>query len=122
MLLFSTAQASYAMLCHRLAERIEQLLPEYNAIEVARICLLVLNSGIDDQDLESDQQLRRHCRAAAFRLKAAADQHAAVTDELDLLCSDGPQKFNADQIWTLVRAIKVQSQVLDLYTDQPAWA
>jgi hypothetical protein len=109
------------MLCHRLAERIQHLNPDLPAIEVARICLLILNSGCDDNLLSDDARVQRECKAAAFRLKATADQHEAVTAELDMLCQDGPQKFDADQIWTLVRAIKVQSQILDLYTDQPAW-
>ena len=110
------------MECHRLAERISQLDPSLSALEVARLCLLILNASCDDTDLADDADLRRKCKAAGFRLKAAADQHAAMTEELESLCVDGPQKFDADQIWTLVRAIKVQSQILDLYTDQPAWA
>lgn len=108
------------MQCQRLAERISELNPEMPAVEVARLCLLILNSHPTESDFDDDQ-LRRHCKSARFRLKAAADQHAAMTAELDALCSDGPQQFDPDQIWTLVRAIKVQSQVLDLYTDQPAW-
>lgn len=109
------------MECHRLAERISQLDPELSALEVARLCLLILNATHDTSSMLDDVALRRTCKAAGFRLKAAADQHAAMTEELESLCIDGPQKFNPDQIWTLVRAIKVQSQILDLYTDQPAW-
>ena len=110
------------MECHRLAERISQLHPELPAIEVARLCLLILNNHDADFKTEDEAALVRMAKAAAFRLKAAADQHAAMTAELDSICAEGAQKFNADQIWTLVRAIKVQSQILDLYTDQPAWA
>lgn len=108
--------------CHRLAERISTLDPDLPAVEVARLCILILNSNADDDCLQDDASLRRLCKAAGFRLKAAADQHSAMTEELNSLCIDGPQRFSPDQIWTLVRAIKVQSQILDLYTDQPAWA
>jgi hypothetical protein len=109
------------MQCHRLAELVSGLDPDLTPIEVARLCLLVLNAQPDDQQLTDANRLRLLCKAASFRLKAAADQHAAMSEELDALCGDGPIQFSPDQIWTLVRAIKVQSQILDLYTDQPAW-
>ncbi|HEV3004330.1 MAG TPA: hypothetical protein VGX78_07700, partial [Pirellulales bacterium] len=54
-----------------------------------------------------------------LRLQAATDQHAAMTQELEQLASSDPEKFSPDQIWVLVRAIKVQSQVLSLYVGQP---
>ena len=44
----------------------------------------------------------------------------AVAAELDAICIDGPVQFRPDQLWTLLRAVKVQSQILELYTDQPA--
>jgi hypothetical protein len=109
------------MQCHRLAEQISALDPDLAPVEVARLCLLILNGNPDTDSIEDPVQIKRLCKAAGFRLKAASDQHAAMTDELNALCTDGPLRFNPDQIWTLVRAIKVQSQVLDLYTDQPAW-
>ena len=82
------------MECHRLAERIRQLDAELSAIEVARLCILILNNPAGAADVEDDAALRRLCKAANFRLKAAADQHAAMTEELDSICVDGPQKFS----------------------------
>jgi hypothetical protein len=38
-----------------------------------------------------------------------------MTQELEELASSDPQKYTADQVWVLIRAIKVQSQVLQLY-------
>ena len=108
------------MHCHQLAAEIIRLDAELPPAEVARLCLLILNSRPDPRLLEDAAALRQQCKAAGFRLKAAADQHAAMTAELEAMCGDGPQRFSPDQIWTLVRAIKVQSQVLELYTDQPA--
>ena len=91
-------------------------------MEIARLCLLILNEHHSELDgMPDDAMLRRWCKSAGFRLKAAADQHAAMTDELDALCSNGANRFDPDQLWTLVRAVKVQSQILDLYTDAPAW-
>ncbi len=54
-----------------------------------------------------------------IRLQAATDQHAAMTAELEQLSKTDPNGFSMDQIWVLIRAIKVQSQVLQLYVGQP---
>ena len=56
----------------------------------------------------------------SIRLQAATDQHAAMTAELEELSRADPASFTMDQIWVLVRAIKVQSRVLQLYVGQPA--
>jgi hypothetical protein len=34
------------------------------------------------------------------------------------LARSDPQKFTPDQIWILIRAIKVQSQILQLYVGE----
>ena len=54
-------------------------------------------------------------REAGLRLQAATDQHAAMTEELESLARSDPRRFTPDQIWVLIRAIKVQSQILQLY-------
>lgn len=108
------------MTCHELAERLLALQPELAPHDVARLSLLILNEmgqAVGDVD---DEALIRHWKSASFRLQAASDQHAAMSDELDHLAADGPIKFEPEQIWTLLRAIKVQSQLLDLYIEEPA--
>ena len=50
-----------------------------------------------------------------LRLAAASDQHAAVTLELEQLASSDPREFEPSQIWILIRAINIQSQVLRMY-------
>jgi hypothetical protein len=55
-----------------------------------------------------------------MKLQAATDQHAAMTEELESLASGDPRQFTQDQIWVLIRAIKVQSQVLQLYVGNAA--
>ena len=57
-------------------------------------------------------------REMGLRLQAATDQHQAMTEELENLARTDPLKFSADQIWVLIRAIKVQSQILQLYVGQ----
>ena len=48
-------------------------------------------------------------------LHAATDQHAAMTAELETLADSDPKQFDREQIWVLLRAIKVQSQILQMY-------
>ena len=55
-----------------------------------------------------------------LRLQAATDQHAAMTEELECLARSDPQRFSSEQVWILIRAIKVQSQILQLYIGEPA--
>jgi len=110
------------MTCEILAGRLAALQPELSATDVARLCLLILNSCVDVSELSDDASLKSAVRAANFRLEAVADQHSAMAEELDAMCVDGPVRFSPDQIWTLLRAVKVQSQLLELYTNTPAMA
>jgi len=108
------------MTCHELAHRIEQLQPDAEPREVARICLLLANSVDALSDLDDDSQLTEAWQNVGLQLHAATDQHAAMTEELEELAASDPKKFSPDQIWVLIRAIKVQSQVLQLYLGEPA--
>jgi hypothetical protein len=107
------------MTCQELARRIERLQPDAGARDVARLCLLLANSCDDVSKLDDDAFLTRAWREAALRLQAATDQHAAMTEELESLASSDPENFSADQIWVLIRAIKVQGQILQLYLGEP---
>jgi hypothetical protein len=42
-----------------------------------------------------------------------------MTQELEDLAASDPQSFDQEQIWILIRAIKVQSQVLQMYVGHP---
>ena len=107
------------MHCHDLAAEIERLHPEAETRDVARICLL-LSNAVDDLDhLASEDQMESAWREMGLKLQAASDQHAAMTQELEELARSDPRQFTPDQIWILIRAIKVQSQVLQLYLGEP---
>lgn len=108
------------MKCQNLAERIEELQPEAQARDVARLCLLLTNAVSDVERLQDDGTLKTAWKEMGLRLQAATDQHAAMTEELELLAKSDPRQFTADQIWILIRAIKVQSQILQLYVGAPA--
>ena len=82
---------------------------------MARLCLLLTNS-VDDLDALRDQRaLHDAWKRTGLKLQVATDQHAAMTEELEKLAASDPQTFTQDQIWILIRAIKVQSQVLQMY-------
>jgi len=108
------------MKCTDLAERIERFRPGADPRDVARLCLLLSNSAEDIDLLAEDARLAEAWKEMDLRLQAATDQHAAMTEELESLARSDPQRFTPDQIWVLIRAIKVQSQILQLYVGEPA--
>lgn len=109
------------MTCQELAKRIQRLQPDAAARDVARLCLLLANTCDDVDRLDDDYLLTTAWREAGLRLQAATDQHAAMTEELELLARSDPREFTPDQIWVLIRAIKVQGQILQLYLGEPVF-
>ena len=109
------------MKCQELAARIESLQPDADMGDVARLCLLLSNAVDDSDDLVEDDALTQAWNDMGIKLQAATDQHAAMTQELEDLAASDPDSFSQDQIWVLIRAIKVQSQILQLYVGEPAF-
>lgn len=107
------------MTCRELAERIEHLQPEATPQDVARLCLLLANGEDDLGVLRDRNTLKAAWKDVGLRLQLATDQHAAMTCELEDLAQGDPQNFTKDQVWVLIRAIKVQSQILQMYVGQP---
>jgi hypothetical protein len=107
------------MNCQKLAGLIQELQPDASTQDVARLCLLISNNTDQLENLLDDDKLRAAWNDMGLRLQAATDQHAAMTYELEELANSDPEQFNKDQIWVLIRAIKVQSQVLQMYVGQP---
>lgn len=103
------------MNCQELASRIQRLQPEALPRDVARLCLLLANHVDELQVLQDDELLSQAWREIGMRLHAATDQHAAMTEDIEELSKTDPREFTTEQIWILVRSIKVQSQVLQLY-------
>ena len=109
------------MKCADLAQRVSELQPEAATQDVARLCLLLTNAVDSVEQLEQEDCLTDAWQEVGLRLQAATDQHAAMTEELDSLARSDPKKFTPDQIWVLIRAIKVQSQILRLYVGDPSF-
>jgi hypothetical protein len=107
------------MNCHSLASKIEALEPHASTQDVARLCLLLANNQSDLDALESSDRLQAAWRDTCLKLQFATDQHAAMTQELEALAASDPEKYSHDQVWVLIRAIKVQSQILQLYVGHP---
>ena len=107
------------MNCQQLAEQVSKLQPQLTPVEVARLCLVILSQCDEPQRLGNPDYLQTIWKHASFRLEAASDQHDGVSEELQMMCVDGPVQFTPDQLWILLRAIKVQSQLLELYTQEP---
>jgi hypothetical protein len=109
-----------SMTCQELAARIQQLQPGALPKDVARLCLLLANYVDDLSELEDENRLSKAWLEMGMRLQAATDQHAAMTEDLESLARSNPSAFTVDQVWVLIRAIKVQSQVLQLYVGRPS--
>ena len=108
------------MTCRELAECIERLQPEALPREVARLCLLLSNYVEDLDELKDEERLADVWQDMMVRLEAVTDQHAAMTADLEKLSRANPEILSVDQIMVLIRAIKVQSQVIQLYVGKPA--
>ncbi len=106
--------------CQELAARIEDLQPDAEPRDVARLCLLLANYVDDLEELVDEESLAAAWHEMSMRLQAATDQHAAMTEELETLAASRPDRVQNDQVYVLLRAIKVQSQVLQLYVGQGA--
>jgi hypothetical protein len=107
------------MTCTELAQRIERTQPHASPQDVARLCLLLSNSVDDLTTLRDARALNAAWKRTGLQLQVATDQHAAMTQELEELAASDPQEFDRNQIWILIRAIKVQSQVLQMYVGHP---
>jgi hypothetical protein len=108
------------MICTEIAKKIEQLNPDADALEVSRMCALICSAVPDREVLRDDRKFLEIWDEVNLRLQAAMDQHAAVTEDLERLSNSDPQTFSAEQIWILVRSIKVQNQLLRLYVGDPS--
>ena len=106
--------------CSELANKLQKLNPAASPSHIARQCLMLMNSVEEAIELDSAETFTSISADTRLQFQAATDQHAAMTQELEELACSDPREFTPDQIWILVRAIKVQSQVLRMYAGSSA--
>ena len=102
-----------------IAKRVEKQIPYADALEVARMCTLMCGAVREISTLADEKKFLEIWDEVNLRLQAATDQHVAVSEELEALTNSDPQDFSSEQIWVLVRSIKVQNQLLRLYVGDP---
>lgn len=104
------------MIAQELVNAVADLRPEYTAAQQLRIALLLSLQHDNIENLSKNkEELERQLLNVTIQLSATTDQHAAVSGELDSLASTTPCEFTPEHLWTLVKALKVQSQILNLY-------
>ena len=79
------------------------------------MAMLVCHAAESDVDALDDHWLDQTMQAISMKLALHQDQYSATAEELDTLADTEPCKFNPQHLWMLVRAIKVQSQLLNFY-------
>ncbi len=100
-----------------LVQRLQLCMPTARDREVACMAMMLCDRLAELGHEVADRNLQTEIDKTLWRLQAANDQHAAVAAELDALASTEPCEFDPTQLWTLIRAIKVQGQLIDLYSD-----
>lgn len=103
------------MNAQQLMNSLARLRSDDDPAELLRAGLLLVLHTPDLAILENDDSIQQQLQEIELQMRASLDQHAAVADELDSLATTAPADFTSDHLWTLVRAIKVQNQLLNLY-------
>ena len=98
----------------RLVENLQRIEPRADAVHIARLALLLTKdglAGLDEPDLAAryGEMLRK--------VGSLHDQQLAVAEELRGLAAEDACEFSPNHVWTLVRGLKVQSQLLQMYLD-----
>jgi len=104
------------MVLAELVRQLEAIEPGMPPSHTARMLLLLLQScegSLDD--LGDETSIRQSMQPIQLQLQSALDQESAVAEELDQLAATHPAEFSPSHVWTLIRAIKVQKQILDLF-------
>ena len=99
-----------------LIERIHQELPNTSDRQVACLAMLLCDRDSNFKCLDSEDEFSTLLGEIQLRMQSIDDQHAAVAFELDQLALTQPCEFEPKHVWTLIRAIKVQSQFVDMLT------
>lgn len=109
-------QFGNSMRLTQLIERLHQQLPTMSERQIACLAMLYCDRDPHLNSLQEAVEFSRLVDDIQLRMQSIDDQHAAVVSELDELASSQPCEFEPKHVWTLIRAIKVQSQFVDMLT------
>lgn len=104
------------MRLNQLIERLHQQLPNVGQRQLACLAMLLCDRDPSLQCLSDANEFTALLDEIQLKMQSIDDQHAAVASELDQLAITQPCEFEPKHIWTLIRAIKVQSQFVDMLT------
>lgn len=94
-------------------DAIASLRPDETPTEQLRLAFLY---ALHQTPVHTDMaEIESHLDQLLLKLSAVSDQHAAVSADLERLASEELCEFSPDHIWTLVRALRVQNQILNYY-------
>ena len=100
----------------KLIEQVHRQLPKANNRRVACLAMLICDRDPELNCLANIAEFLGLLDEIQLRMQSIDDQHAAVANELEQLASTQPCEFEPKHVWTLIRAIKVQSQFVDMLT------
>ena len=100
----------------KLIEQVHRQLPKANNRRVACLAMLICDRDPELNCLANIAEFHGLLDEIQLRMQSIDDQHAAVANELEQLASTQPCEFEPKHVWTLIRAIKVQSQFVDMLT------
>ena len=102
------------MLLNRLVEQLQKQLPNAPHRRLACLAMLMCDRDPELRCLASKSEFISLLDQIKLRMQSIDDQHAAVANELEELASTQPCAFEPKHVWSLIRAIKVQSQFVDM--------
>jgi hypothetical protein len=107
---------THSLMLNQLVDQLHQQLPQATDRRLACLAMLMCDRDPQLTFLKNQRDFVALLEEIQLRMQSIDDQHAAVASELDELASTQPCEFEAKHVWTLIRAIKVQSQFVDLLT------
>ena len=107
-----------SMTALELVEAVAGLRPDADPQEQLRLALLAANQGCLKSPSADAVALENRLGEVEMHMQVAADQHAAMLDEIASLAAGEVCEFQPQNIWTLIRALRVQGQILDASTPE----
>lgn len=94
----------------QLVHLIRDINPGLDEVEVAQLAHILLLQNPDRERATEEEIL-----SVQLQLTQLEDQLSAVAQDLEMLAATEPTEFSPSHVWTLIRAIKAQSQMLSFY-------